>query len=131
MNNEYHLLRHIPKELENPMHLSSEYKIYLGDTLIGYAKDVTCDMPNIIGVFEPTEAFPAFADLFERFYAAIGSSQEWNKLRNDMFLLNPRIEMSDNTVLEGRANEMPGTVFSGKRIAYLYVRGNKVWWRPM
>lgn len=113
--------------------IMSEYQIFLGDILIGYASDVYCDMPNIIGMFKPTAAFDEFKPLFDLEYACLTGLNPRNRreVMDEIFakglhLVNPTTGMITKSV----AGKMPEITFQNE-LAYLHINGDKVWWRLM
>jgi hypothetical protein len=111
---------------------TDEYRIYVGDMLIGLAKDVEDDMPNTIGVFDPTPEFEKVKALFDKEYALIkGPSAEWLAAKDEIFTLGLRVEhKTTGEVVKATPGKMPGPTFRNE-LAYIHIHDLKVWWRLM
>ncbi len=111
---------------------TNDYFIYLTDILIGVARNVGTDMPNIGGVFEATPEFEPYRDLFEREYLLIkGPSEKWLAVKDEIFRLGLKLERrSTGEVILSTPGKMPGPEFRNE-IAYLHIHDSKVWWRLM
>jgi hypothetical protein len=110
---------------------NDDYSIYLGETLIGVAKDVGPDQPNIVGFFEPTPEFEKVKHLFDKEYILIKSPGEWHNARNEIFALGLRLERKrTGEIIKSIPGRMPGPIFRNE-IAWLHIHNSKVWWRCM
>lgn len=101
----------------------------MGDELIGFARDIGTDMPNVYGTFEPTAAFENVRQLFDEEYALLDNNQleERGKVMAKIFAMGLRIETDEGTVLTGMKI---GESREGK-IGYLHIHDSQVWWRPV
>jgi len=111
----------------------NDYFIYLGETLIGVAKDVEPDQPNMVGLFEPMPEFDKVKHLFDKEYELIlGSrSKERREVMDEIFALGLRLECKrTGEIIKSIPGKMPGLTFRNE-IAYLHIHNSKVWWRCM
>jgi hypothetical protein len=110
----------------------NDYEVHLGGKLIGYARDVSDDMPNTGGCFEPTDLFGQFEDLFEREFKSIRkSTQEWQAERDHIFSLGLVLRSPEgDSVIPAYVGQKPGSQYRGE-LAYLHIHGGRIWWRLM
>jgi hypothetical protein len=98
----------------------NDYFIYIGDTLVGVAKDAGNDMPNTIGMFDPMPEFEKVKHLFDKEHELItGSrSKEQRKIMDGIFALGLRLEHKrTGEIIKSTPGRIPGPTFRNE-IAY-------------
>ncbi len=110
----------------------NDYAIQVGGILIGYAREVSDDMPNTGGRFEATDAFAEVKALFDEEYSQIrGGGEAWHRARERIFSKGLRIELlSTGKATLARPGAVPSSEHQGI-LAYLHIHNGKVWWRQM
>jgi hypothetical protein len=106
----------------------NNYSIYIGDDLIGFAKDVGDDMPWTRGRFEPTPLFDKYRELFE-LENRLADAKKWSEREKHLdaiYSLGLRLESPTRGVF----TPCLGTKIVRGGFALFHIRGDQVSWRP-